>query len=137
MKKKEFILYGLDNYKDIINKITLDLHELDNCIDYFDIRLMLTEALTNAFKHGNNNNKDKPIFLRYFYDNSEIVFEIEDSGEGFINVTIPDEILYENILNNQGRGLYLIKCIADEIELKSNRLIIKKHLTKKITCTIG
>lgn len=51
MKSNEFILYGLSKHKQIIDKITAEL----NASKYnFDIKLILTEALTNAFKHGNN-----------------------------------------------------------------------------------
>jgi len=126
MKKNEYVLYGLTKYKEIIDKIIKDLKVFD---DSFDIRLLLTEALTNAFKHGNNGNIDMAINLRYTCDDIKIIFEIEDSGTGFRSVTIPDEVIDETILNESGRGLFLIKCIADKIELRNNILIIEKYLT--------
>ena len=132
IKKQEFTLYGLDNHKKLIDKIISDLKNLGKDIDNFDIKLILTEALTNAFKHGNKGNMDKPIFLRYSYDNSLIMFEIEHSAKESIDVTIPDQIVYENILTERGRGLFLIKCIADEVEVKSNILIIKKYFAQQI-----
>ncbi|SHH02533.1 ATP-binding protein [Tepidibacter thalassicus] len=125
MKRKEFVLYGLDKHKEIINKIIEDL----NAFDYsFDIKLMLTEALTNAFKHGNSSSEDKPIYLRYNYNGMSIEFEIEDCGRGFEKVVIPDEISSENLLNDCGRGLFIINCIADKIEFKNSTLIIQKYL---------
>jgi len=129
MKKKEFILYGLARHKEIIQKIITDLNILEHC---FDIKLMLTEALTNAFKHGNKGNVDKPIYLRYAYDGIEVWFEIEDSGTGFENYTIPEEPANECLLSDSGRGLFLIKCIADKIELRQNTLIIQKSLIKNL-----
>lgn len=66
MKSDKFILYGLSEYENIVDKIINDI----NChANYFGIKLILTEAITNTFKHGNNKNEDKPIHLRYEYKN--------------------------------------------------------------------
>lgn len=127
MKKNEYVLYGLTKYKEIIDKIINDLKVFH---DHFDIRLILTEALTNAFNHGNNGNMNIPIHLRYTCDDIKIVFEIENSGTGFRNITIPDEVVDETLLNEGGRGLFLIKCIADKVELRNSTLIIEKYLTE-------
>lgn len=125
MKRDEYILYGLKKYKEVIDEIVSDINIVE---DNFDIRLILTEALANAFKHGNKNNGDKPIYLRIIYDEQGIKFEIEDSGVGFENIVIPEQISDENLLNDYGRGLFLIKSIADEVEFRNNTLIIYKTL---------
>lgn len=125
IKKGEFVLYGLSKHKEIIRKIIADLNIIENC---FDIKLMLTEALTNAFSHGNEGNIAKPIYLRYIYDGIYVNFEIEDSGTGFENFTIPEELANEDLLSDSGRGLFIIKCIADKIELRKNTLILRKSL---------
>lgn len=125
MKGNEFTLYGLSEHKQIIDKIIAEL----NAPEYdFDIRLILTEALTNAFKHGNDMSIDKPIYLRYLYDSSSVKFEIEDSGNGFENVIIDKELSEENLLDDQGRGLFIIKNLSNNIEFKKNILIIQKSL---------
>ena len=123
MIRKEVILYGIDNYSMIIENITEDLKKNE---EYFDIKLILTEALTNAFKHGNNSEKTKPIRLSYFYYGQTVCFEIEDTNVNKSSINIPDEIDEYSILNESGRGLYLIKVLSDEIEIRNNILIIKK-----------
>ncbi|MCT4621925.1 MAG: ATP-binding protein [Marinisporobacter sp.] len=128
IKKDEIILYGLDKHKDVIDKIIDDIEAFEEA---FDIRLILTEALTNAFKHGNKNCVEKPIYLRYVFNGENIRFEIEDSGIGIKNINIPDKIGDEKLLNDHGRGLFLIKCMADKIEIFNNVLIIQKYLTAK------
>ena len=126
MKSNEFILYGLSEHKQIIDKIIAEL----NAYQYnFDIRLILTEALTNAFKHGNNMNVNKPIYLRYFYNDTSVKFEISDSGTGFENVIIHEQLQDENLLCDGGRGLFLIKSLSDKIEFRKNTLIIQKCLS--------
>lgn len=125
MKSNEFILYGLSDHKQIIDKIIAEL----NAYQYnFDIRLILTEALTNAFKHGNNMNVNKPIHLRYFYNGTSVKFEIRDSGTGFENVIVHEQLQDENLLSDSGRGLFLIKSLSDKIEFRQNTLIIQKYL---------
>ncbi|WPC43155.1 ATP-binding protein [Clostridium sp. JS66] len=125
VKSNEFILYGLSEYKQVIDKVISEL----NASQYdFDIKLILTEALTNAFKHGNNMNVDKPIYLRYSYDDSSVKFEIQDCGTGLKNVIINDHLDDEDILEDKGRGLFLIKNLSDHIELKPNMVIIEKTL---------
>ncbi|PAB59532.1 ATP-binding protein [Anaeromicrobium sediminis] len=125
MKKREFVLYDLTQYKKIIEEVIRDLNASEY---YFDIKLILTEALTNAYKHGNKSNNKKSIYLRYFYNNNELKFEIEDSGSNQKNITIPNEISDENLLDGSGRGLFLIKSMADNVEYKGNMLIIQKYL---------
>lgn len=126
MKSNEFIFYGLSGHNKVIDKIIAELnaHKQD-----FDIRLILTEALTNAFKHGNNMNKDKPIYLRYFYNDQSVKFEISDSGNGFKNLIIEEQLENGNLLSDGGRGLFIIKSLSDKIELKKNTLIIQKCLS--------
>lgn len=123
--QKKLILYGLDNYKEAIDKVIRDLNVNDY---YFDIKLILTEALTNAFYHGNKHDKTKPIVLRYYNDNSSIVFEIEHSEANIENMNVSEEISDEDLLKEHGRGLFLIKCFVDKIEVDKNILIIRKKI---------
>lgn len=125
IKRDEYILYGLKECERIIEEIIKKLHIQEIC---FEIKLILTEALTNAFKHGNKKNAKLPIFLRYIYDRTCVTFEVEDSGEGYCPSCSHNEILDENILDDHGRGLYLIKCFCDEVKMINNILIMKKRL---------
>jgi Anti-sigma regulatory factor (Ser/Thr protein kinase) len=126
MNYNEFILYGLSKHKQVIDKIITEL----NAYRYnFDIRLILTEGLTNAFKHGNKMNADKPIHLKYFYNGKSVKFEIKDCGTGLENVIIDEEAQDENLLMESGRGLFIIRNLSDKIELKQNTLIVQKCLS--------
>lgn len=132
MIRKEYILYGLDKHRDVIDEIICYINSPN---DDFDIRLILTEALTNAFKHGNKNNIDKPIYLRYAYNCKNVNFEIEDSGTGFKDINIPERISNDGLLDDYGRGLFLIKSIASKIEFRNNTLFIQKDLIRNINET--
>jgi serine/threonine-protein kinase RsbW len=126
IKSGEFILYGLKDYNIVINKIikTLNAKSIE-----FDLKLILTEGLSNAFKHGNKGDISLPIYLRYTFDGYEILFEIEDSGSARDFIILPKDTIGEDILEESGRGLFLINCYADAVHMEGNRLIIKKHLS--------
>lgn len=125
MERKEIVLYGIDNYLQIIDQVISDL-----CItrDYFDIKLILTEALTNAYKHGNSSDKTKPIKLAYYSSGKTAGFEIQDSGINNKPICIPDKIEDDAILNESGKGLFLIKALSDKFEIRNNALIIEKNI---------
>jgi len=126
IKKNTLILYGLNNYMAVINNIITDL----NAYKYsFDIRLILTEGLSNAFKHGNNGDSSKPIYLLYSFDGKNLEFKITHSQLHLQNIHIPKKITDKDLLEDSGRGLFLINSFADKVELTENALIIKKVLT--------
>lgn len=127
----QFVLFGLGKCRETIDSVITQIKIADNPDRCFEIRLIITEALTNAFKHGNKNCVNKPIYLRYTYNNKSIRFEIEDAGKGFKNVVVPEQISSESSLNDYGRGLFLINSVADRIDLKNNTIIIEKNLTNK------
>ncbi len=124
-KMKELIVYGLEQNQTVIDEILQEL----NVEEYiFEIRLILSEALLNAFFHGNKEDITKPIILRYNFDGMMLNVEVEDCGTGLESVEIPQNISEENILKEDGRGLFLINSFSDEVKINNNRLIIKKAL---------
>lgn len=116
-------LYGLSNYDLTIDEIIEELGLIEN---FFDIKLILTEALTNAYKHGNNKDRNKPIILNYFFDGTNLIFEIVDCGVSEEVVSIPETLKDEDILKEGGKGLFLLKCLCDKVEFFKNTLVIKK-----------
>lgn len=125
-KENELVLYGLDKYEEAIDKVINDLNAFEY---YFDIKLILTEALTNAFYHGNDKDKNKPIYLKYYYECSNVVFEIKDSGVRLKDtIEVPEQVYNEDLLKEHGRGLFLLRCFADKTMLTGNTLIIKKNI---------
>jgi len=126
----QFVLYGLGNYKATVDKIIAELGIPNNTDNGYDLKLILTETLTNAFVHGNKSCVDKPIYLRYYYNGINVRFEIEDSGNGFDSVVIPKCITDENLLDECGRGLLLINLVANKVEFRKNTIIIEKEITR-------
>ncbi|MEO3943858.1 ATP-binding protein [Gorillibacterium sp. CAU 1737] len=116
---------GLRHHLGIIDQIIEDLHLQEFA---FEVRLILSEAISNAFFHGNRGDDRLPIWVRYSRQSSLVQLEIEDSGDGLTPVLIPDEVEPEALLEENGRGLYLIRCFADCVTFTCNKLQIRKTI---------
>lgn len=126
MKSRRFTLYGLKNHRAVVDEVISDLGSSE--ADCFDIRLVITEALSNAFIHGNKMDDTKPIRLKYYIDDGKLTIEVEDSGCGLALESIPRRIDDDTLLDEHGRGLFLISCYSDKVTVKDNMLVIEKHI---------
>ena len=92
-----------------------DTFHIDDDI-YGNIMVAVTEAVNNAIRHGNKFDKDKNVFLSLFVEPDRVKFEVEDEGAGFDFDNLMDPTAPENIENPGGRGIFLIRHLADEVE---------------------
>ncbi|MGM0531457.1 MAG: ATP-binding protein, partial [Bacteroidota bacterium] len=69
--------------------------------------------------------------LKYEVTDKEIQFIISDNGPGFNHQDLPDPTKPENIEKTHGRGIFLMKHLADEVEFneKGNEVKISFSLT--------
>lgn len=95
--------------------------------DEFYARLMLTvsEAVTNAIVHGNKLDPKKMVGVEVQKENDLLTFLISDEGDGFNPDNVKDPLLEENLLNTSGRGVFLMKEYADEVEYLSNGTVLR------------
>ena len=81
------------------------------------VELALSEALSNAIRHGCNNDPSK--FLQCcvtFDDAGELVIVVRDPGSGFDVTAVPDPLEGANLLKPGGRGVFLINQMMDTVE---------------------
>jgi serine/threonine-protein kinase RsbW len=74
----------------------------------------LNEALINAMKHGNKMDPEKRIIVNAEVEPKRIVWTITDEGDGFDYTHLPDPTAPENLENLTGRGIFIIKHLADQ-----------------------
>lgn len=90
------------------------------------ITVALTEAFSNALEHGNKNNPKKMIEIQFEKTSTGLSFHIKDEGEGFEYNSIPDvkDDGKEKVF--PGRGIFLIKTLADDVNYvgKGNKVEI-------------
>ena len=74
----------------------------------FAIKLALEEALTNAVKHGNDNDTSKRLVVRYAISPERTVIMVRDEGHGFVPNRVPNPTADENLERPSGRGIMLM-----------------------------
>src|SRR5688572_8552896 len=92
---------------------------------YGNIMIAVTEAVNNAIKHGNNNNKSKNVYLSLSLNDSLIKFIVKDEGAGFNYQNLPDPTAPENLEKPGGRGIFLMKHLSDEVEFKDHGRVVE------------
>jgi serine/threonine-protein kinase RsbW len=96
---------------------------------YGNILIALTEGVTNSILHGNLGDPTKQVFLNMEINSCEVSFTIKDEGVGFDFLNIPDPTLPENIEKLNGRGVFLMRHLADVISFEENGSIVKLTFT--------
>jgi len=83
----------------------------------FAYRLLMvaTEGATNAIRHGNKFDKDKPIRVEMRAEDIEVHLWVRDEGGGFDPADVANPLDTENMLEESGRGLFLIEHMADQV----------------------
>lgn len=94
-----------------------------------NLYVALTEAVKNAIVFGNREDINKNVILDIEYSPHQLVAKIKDQGQGFDYNNIPDPTEPENIEKMTGRGLFLIKNLADQVEFSDNGSLIKLVFT--------
>ncbi|MBX9654499.1 ATP-binding protein [bacterium] len=82
----------------------------------FGIRLAMEEAIINAIKHGNKQDLEKFVQVRYTINEEHFLIEIEDEGPGFDPEDVPDPTAPENLERPSGRGLLLMRAYMTECD---------------------
>lgn len=99
-----------------------------------NILLTLTEGATNAIEHGNQSDVKKRVSIEYSFQENVLSFVIKDEGRGFDHSSIPDPTLPENLEKLTGRGIFLMRSLADKLEFEDEgrMVIINFDLSKSL-----
>ena len=97
-----------------------------------DIAIAVTEAVNNAIIHGNNQDPEKKVHITFTSQPDGLEVQIIDEGGGFDPQNMPDPTTPENILLEQGRGLFIIQHLMDFTEFKKIPGGMKITMVKKL-----
>lgn len=87
---------------------------------YGNVMISVTEAVNNAIRHGCQADPGKSVSLTMAMDQHLVRFTVKDTGPGFDFNSIPDPTKPENIEKPTGRGIFLMKHLADEVQFLDN-----------------
>ena len=82
----------------------------------FDLNLVLTEAMANAIQHANEGDPAKEVHIEISTVSQGLIIRVFDFGPGF---DVEQYIKPRHPLEENGRGIYLIHTIMDEISYNS------------------
>ena len=100
--------------------------------DSDDFGIVTTELVNNAIHHGNNNDPDKLVHIVFTVDQEKIKLRIMDQGSGFNPDKLKDPLAPENLLNESGRGIFLIQNLMDGLEFKFSDTGTETIVTKNL-----
>ncbi len=94
--------------------------------DYYgNIMVSVMEAVNNAIVHGNELNPRKVVEIVMFVEENFLEVTVKDEGRGFDPSVIPDPTSPENIQNVDGRGVFIMTKLSDDIEFNDKGNIVK------------
>jgi len=82
------------------------------------ISMALREALANAIKHCNAQDKAKRVHLEMDVVDQVLRIRIRDEGEGFDPEKVDDPLAPENRFKTSGRGIFYMRTFMDEVRFQ-------------------
>ena len=98
---------------------------LDHLDVYGNVLIALTEAVNNAILHGNKSDNNKRVEVSVELTDDCVEFCVKDQGNGFDYENLPDPTAPENIEKENGRGIFLMKSLSDEVVFEEGGSIVK------------
>jgi serine/threonine-protein kinase RsbW len=80
-----------------------------------------TEAVNNSIIHGNKRDARKKVVLTCELRNSVIIVRVDDEGSGVNLQKLPDPLAEENLLRENGRGVFLMRSMMDSVEFEKTK----------------
>ena len=97
---------------------------------YGNVLIAVTEAVNNAIKHGNKEKTSINVDLLVGDKEVEFCVNVKDYGDGFDFSNLPDPTAPENIEKEDGRGIYLMKSLAEEVEFEDEGRSVSIYFVK-------
>jgi serine/threonine-protein kinase RsbW len=77
-----------------------------------------TEAVNNGIIHGNQRDSSKKVTLSFEVNHATLVIRVKDEGHGVDPSKLPDPLAEENLLRENGRGVFLMRSLMDSVEFE-------------------
>src|SRR5206468_3396892 len=77
-----------------------------------------TEAVNNSIIHGNKRDPRKKVVVTCEVNRALLLLRVEDEGAGVDPSMLPDPLAEENLLRENGRGVFLMRSLMDEVNFE-------------------
>ena len=85
----------------------------------FRLRVVLSEALSNAILRGNCEDRTKWVDVRAELVPDSIRVSVTDEGSGFDPSTVPEPVQPDRLDEARGRGLFIIRQLVDAVQFNA------------------
>ncbi|MBS1531638.1 MAG: ATP-binding protein [Bacteroidetes bacterium] len=111
--------------EELIEKIA-DKHHISE--DTFaNMMTCLNEIAINAIIHGNKLDEKKKVIINAEVEPKRVIWTITDEGPGFDYDHLPDPTAVENLENLTGRGVFIVKQLADQCIFNASGNEVELH----------
>ena len=87
----------------------------------------LNEIAINAIVHGNKLDESKKVIVNAEVESKRVIWTVTDEGAGFDYDHLPDPTADENLENLTGRGVFIVKQLADQCIFNSRGNEVELH----------
>ena len=98
--------------------------------DVMSIAMAVREAAVNAVLHGNAYDPGKKVTLAFDQGEDGLTIVVRDQGKGVDVDSIPDPLAPENLMKQSGRGIFLMRSLMDEVQIKASETGTEVKLIK-------
>ncbi len=120
---------NLRKVEKIIDEISGEFHIGEDL--YGNILIASLEATNNAIMHGNKLDETKNVTIAFNLEGHTLFVKVDDEGNGFDYLHIPDPTAPENIENVNGRGIFLMEKLSDKINFSRNGATVELEFNMK------
>lgn len=120
-KVKTFQLSETSDRPDLINEIEQLAEAAADFAGFSEedrdsLAIALTELGNNAINHGNKRDPHKRVHLKITSQPGEVRISVSDEGGGFNPDNLKNPLDPENLLNESGRGVFIVRSLMDEVD---------------------
>jgi serine/threonine-protein kinase RsbW len=106
-----------------VSRVERFLEKICNTIGFNDDRfnkilVAVTEAVNNGIIHGNKRDPKKRVTITCTVRKTVFTICVEDEGVGVNPDALPDPLSKKNLLRENGRGVFLIRSLMDNVKFK-------------------
>ena len=99
--------------------------------NYGNVLIAVTEAVNNAIEHGNKQSDTLMVDLTVGDKDTDFCFRVVDSGAEFDYKNLPDPTAPENIELENGRGIFLMRSLAEAVDFEDGGRSVNIYFSKK------
>ena len=120
-----------------VKKIETFLNRVNSLLRLDDgtmYRLLLccTEAVNNAILHGNHSDPAKNVHMRCVIQKTSLIVTVKDEGNGFDANDLANPLTKENLLKENGRGVFLMRSLMDEVKYTQTKTGMSVRMKLKL-----